>query len=388
MPKYDTEDIVDIKNRKKRRKRLLKFLIFLLLVGIGAGLYFTKDMWYNKLRGIGEQYRTIVNSGQLADGNFPIEISSGAEYQLRTSGKNIIVLSDTYTMYYDTEGNLLRKRQHNYTNSILCVAGGRALIYESSGNELSVEDSESDIYSKEFDNNILCARLSKEGYTGVVTTSDNYSSEIFVYDKKGTLVYSRKCMERVTDLSFTSESKGCVITYVEAEGGKLVTSVQCLDFSQNGELWTSPGLNTVGLEVSGFDGGAFVLGFEACGYVDSSGLISSYYPYDGDMKGGSSRGGQSAVIINNDDRRKYIAALFNDGSSEPLIIDLQEPAVDVAVSGGLAYVLTQGHMMAYDFTGGLRSIAEVSDSYTGFVQNGGHVFLKGYNKIDRIDYES
>ena len=62
--------------------------------------------------------------------------------------------------------------------------------------------------------------------------------------------------------------------------------------------------------------------------------------------------------------------------------------MDVAVKGGLAYVLTQGHMMAYDFTGGLRSIADVSDSYTGFVKNGGHVFLKGYNKIDRIDYES
>ena len=63
MPKYDTEDIVDIKNRKKRQKRLLKFLIFLLLAGAGVTLYFTKDMWYNKLRGIGEQYRTIVNSG-------------------------------------------------------------------------------------------------------------------------------------------------------------------------------------------------------------------------------------------------------------------------------------------------------------------------------------
>ncbi len=388
MPKYDTEDIVDIKNRKKRRKRLLKFLIFLLLVGIGAGLYFTKDMWYNKLRGIGEQYRTIVNSGQLAEGNFPIEISSGADYQLRTSGKNIIVLSDTYTLYYDTEGNLIRKRQHNYTNSILSTAGGKTLIYESSGNELTVEDSETEIYSKEYDNNIIFARLSSEGYTGVVTTSDNYSCEIFVYDKKGTLVYDRECMERVTDLSFTSESKGCVITYLEAEGGKLVTSVQRLDFSQKGELWTSPGLNTVGLEVHGFDGGAFVLGQDACGYVDQSGLISSYYSYDGDMQGGASSGGKSAVIVNNDDRRKYIAALFNDGSSEPIIIDLEEPAVDVAVKGGLAYVLTQGHMMAYDFTGGLRSIADVSDSYTGFVKNGGHVFLKGYNKIDRIDYES
>lgn len=388
MPKYDTEDIVDIKNRKKRRKRLLKFLLFLLLVGIGTALYFTKDMWYNKLRGIGEQYRTIVNSGQLAEGNFPIEISSGADYQLRTSGKNIIVLSDTYTLYYDTDGSLIRKRQHNYTNSVLCAAGGKALIYESSGNELTVEDSETEIYSKEFDNNILVARLSSEGYTGVVTTSDNYSCEIFVYDKKGTLVYSRKCMERVTDMSFTSESKGCVITYIEAESGKLVTSVQSLDFSQNGELWTSPGLNTVGLEVYGFDGGAFVLGMDACGYVDSGGLISSYYQYDGDMKGGSSSDGKSAVIINNDDRRKYITALFDGGGTEPLIIELTEPAVDVTVKGGLAYVLTQGHMMAYDFTGGLRSTADVSDSYTGFVKNGGHVFLKGYNKVDRIDYES
>lgn len=388
MPKYDTEDIVDIKNRRKRKKKLLKFLIFLLLAAIGAGLYLTKDMWYNKLRGIGEQYRTIVNSGQLADGNFPIEVSSGADYQVRAAGKNIVLLSDTYTLYYDTEGNLIRKRQHNYTNSILCAAGGKALIYESSGNELSVEDSESVIYSKEFDNNILFAKLSSEGYTGVVTTSDNYSCEMFVYDKKGTLVYKRKCMELVSDISFTAESSGCVMTYLEAEGGKLVTSVQCLDFSQDGEIWTSPGLNTMGVEVHGFDGGAFVLGKDACGYVDGSGQISSYYPYDGDMAGGASSGGKSVVIVNNDDRRKYIAALFNDGSSEPLIIELEEPAVDAAVKGGLAYVLTQGHMMAYDFNGGLRSIAEVSDSYTGFVKNGKHVFLKGYNKLDRIDYES
>ena len=67
MPKYDTEDIVDIKNRKKRRKNLLKFLIFLLLAAVGTTAYFTRELWYNKLRGIGEQYRTIVNTGRLAD---------------------------------------------------------------------------------------------------------------------------------------------------------------------------------------------------------------------------------------------------------------------------------------------------------------------------------
>lgn len=388
MPKYDTEDIVDIKNRKKRRKKLLKFLVFLLLIGLIATAYLTRDLWYNKLRGIGEQYRTIVNTGRLAEGNFPIDMSSGADYQLTASGKNIEVLSDTYTMYYDVEGNLLKKRQHSYTNSVICVAGSKTLVYESSGNELSVEDADDVIYTKEFDNNIIFARISPEGYTGVVTTSENFNCELLVYDKKGTLVYERECMELVSCLSFLAESKGCVITYLAAESGKLITNVQKLDFSQHGEIWTSPGLNTTGLEVYGFDGGAFVLGMDACGYVDDNGQISSYYSYDGDMKGGSSSGGQSAVIVNNDDRRKYIAALFNGGGTEPIIIDLDEPAVDVTVSDGLAYVLTEGHMMAYDFNGDVRSLAHVSDSYTGFVRCEGHVFLKGYNKIDRIDYES
>lgn len=212
MPKYDTEDIVDIKNRKKRRKNLLKFLIFLLLAAVGTTAYFTRELWYNKLRGIGEQYRTIVNTGRLAEGNFPIDMSGGADYQLTATGKNVEVLSDTYTLYYDVEGNLIKKRQHSYTNSVLCVSGGKTLIYESSGDDLSVEEAENVIYEKEFDNNILFARISPDGSIGVVTTSDNYNCELMIYDKKGTLVYERKCMELVSGLSFLAESKGCVIT--------------------------------------------------------------------------------------------------------------------------------------------------------------------------------
>lgn len=386
---YDADDIVDQKNRKKRRKRMKKFLLLLLAAGIGTGLYFTRDKWYNKLRGIGEQYRTIVNSGKLAEGNFPIEISGGSDYQLEFTGKRMIVLSDTYTYYYDTDGALLRRRQHAYTNSVLRAAGGRALIYENGGNELSVEDSDSVIYTKTYSNRIIhFARLSEEGYMAVVTSSEKYNCEIEVYDKKGSVIYERKCIEMISDLSFIGGSKGCVMTYISAENGQLVTSVQEISFSESGEKWTSPGLNTLGLDVRGFSGGAFVLGEDACGYVDEKGQISSYYSYDGDLVDGASEDGRSAVIINNEDRRKYVAALFGGGASEPIVIDLDEPSIDVTVYDGLAYVMCQGKIMAYDFDGGLRSTADVSDSYTGFVRSSNHIFLKGYNKIDRIDYES
>ena len=272
---------------------------------------------------------------------------------------------------------------------MLRAAGGRALLYEHNGNELSVEDEEQVYFTKTYANRlILFARISEQGYTAVVTTSDSYSCEIEVYDKRGKNIYKRQCIEKVSDLSFTEESKGCVLSYISAENGQLVTNVQEISFSESGEHWTSPGLNTFGLDVYGFGKGAFVLGMDACGYVDSNGQISSFYTYDGEFKAGASEDGRSAVVVNNDDRRKYIMALFKGGSSEALIIDLEEPSIDVIIYEELAYVLCQGKIKAYDFDGGLRSIANISESYTGFERSEDHIFLKGYNKIDRIDYES
>ena len=388
MPKNDTEDIVDIKNRKKRRKRLIKFLIFILVIGLGTGLYFTRDKWYNKLRGIGEQYRTIVNSGTLAKGNFPIEVSSDNNYQLMTMGKRIVVLSGNDTLFFDTEGNLLKRRQHTYTNSVLYTAGERALIYASGGNELSVENENEVCYTKEFDENILFARISPEGFTGVVTTSDKFDCVLHVYDKNGKTQYERKCKELVNDLCFVNESSGCIFSYIEAENGQLVTKIKSAVLKESNERWTSAEIGTVGIELDGFSGNSFILGNDSCGFVDSDGQVMPFYQYDGELAGGSCSGGKAAVIINNSDRRKYIAVLFDGVTAEPLTIELEEPAVDIDVCGGLTYVLTQEHMMAYDFGGGLRSTADVSDSYTGFVKNDGHIFLKSYKKIDRIDFES
>ena len=390
MPKvYDAEDIVDQKNRMKRRKRQRQFICILLAAIIGVGLYFTRDKWYNKLRGIGEQYRTIVNSGQLAEGNFPIEVSGGADYQLCLSGRRMILLSDTYTYYYDTDGGLLKRRQHTYTNTVLRTSGGRSLLYEQGGNDLSVENEDQVFYTKTFSKNqIFFARLSEEGYTAVVTTSENYSCELVVYDKRGEVIYTRQCIEMVSDLSFIDGSKGCMLSYISAENGQLVTKVQKISFSEKNEQWTSPGLNTFGLSVCGYENGAFVLGMDACGYVDGSGQISSYYSYDGEFVSGASENGNSAVIVNNEDRRKYVMALFSGADAEALVIELEEPSIDVTIYEDLAYVMCQGKIMAYDFNGGLRSVASVSDSYTGFVRSDDHIFLKGYNKIDRIDYES
>ncbi len=388
MPSYDKNDIVEVKNRQQRKKKLIRFGIFIVIVGIITGLYLTYDMWSGKIRGIGKQYSTIINSGKLADGNFPIEITGEYDYQLRQTQNKLIILSDAHIFFYNADGVLMKKQQHEYTNAVLQADNGRALIYENGGDDFCIEDEEGVLFKNKFDNNIMFARISPEGYSAVVTTSENYDCEIFIYDKKGNMIYQRKCMERVNDLSFINGSTGCVISYIKAENGLLVTSVQQIDFTESTEKWTSAGVNTAGLDVFGYSDGAFVLGIDACGYINGNGQISSYYHYDGDLAGGASIDGKSAVIVNNDDLRKYVMILFKGNTSEATIIDLGQPAVDVIVYDGLAYVMCKQEIRAYDFSGKLRSTATVSDSYSGFVRSDEYIFLKGYNKIDRIDYDS
>lgn len=388
MPMYDADDIVELKNRKKRQKRLLKLLSFTVVAAICVGLYHYRDEWLPLLRGIGKQYQTIRNDGKLAEGNFPIEINGGAEYQLKYSDDTLFLLSDAYIYYYNTEGGELKKRQHAYSNAVLDTSGGNALVFESGGDELVVENEDEIMYSKQYDENIMFARLSADGYAAVVTTSANYACELMVYNHKGEPIYQRNCVERISDISFTGDSEGCVLSYLGAENGALSTKVQKIVFTQKEEIWTSPLIDALGLETFVDGDGAFVLGFDSCAYVDNKGQISSYYDYDGDFAGGDSKGGRSAVILNDEERRKYSLVLFEEGGASPVTVELSAPLKHVAVYDGLAYVMSEEQVCAYDFAGGLRSIADINDSYSEFRRSRDYVFLMSYNRIDRIDYNS
>lgn len=388
MPMYETDDIVEQKKREKRKKNLIRFVIILFLLIIAAVIYITSELWLPKLRGLGKQYTTIVNDGRLAEGNFPIEITDSEDFQLDCTGKMLCVLSDASVYFYSEEGGLIKRRQHAYANAVMDSVNDKVLLYESGGYRFSVEDRNDIIYSKTLNENIMFVRLSAEGYAAVVTTSQDYDCEITVYDRDGKTIYERKCVERVNDISFVDESKGCVISYIYAENGSLVTSVQETSFTESSEKWTSPGLDTLGIETGGYSGGAAVIGIDACGYVDNSGNICSLYRYDGEFAGGDCENGKSAVIINSYETRKYVAALFSGEGKEPIEISFDTPLVDIIVQDGLAYIMSQNSVVAYDFEGGLRSTAQISDSYKGFVRSNGYVFLKGYDTIDRINYES
>lgn len=387
MPTYDAEDIVELKKREKRKKRRLKFLAFLAVALVVFGIFYTKDLWLPKLKNLGRQYKTITNDATLAQGNFPIQISGGSEYQLGYGDDTLFLLCDTYLYYYDLNGGQIEKRQHPYMNPVLRNADKYVLVFESGGDEFTVEDSDEVMYSKQLENAIMFARVSDDGYCAVVTTSDNYACELTVYDDSGKLIYSRSCVDRICDISFDNSSSGCVISYLGADNGELSTSVQSISFDSDMENWTSPQIDTLCIESGGYENGAVVIGISAYAYVDDSGQIVSFYEYEGDFAGGASENGDAAVIINDDDRRSYSLELFG-GGAEPVSVEFDEPLKYVEIYDGLAYVMTASSLFSYDFDGGMRSTAKIPDSYEQFRRSDDNIFLMSYDHIDRIDYNS
>ncbi|MBR6670071.1 MAG: hypothetical protein IKL31_04910 [Ruminococcus sp.] len=385
---YTMDDIVEVKKREKRRKRLFKMLIFVSIVIIVGGLYSYREKWLPKLQGIGEKYQTIINDGKLAAGNFPIYMSNSDSYQMQFSDSVIYMISDADLYLYNQDGGLIDSRQHAYSNAVLKTSDGYALIYETGGKKFRLETERKTVYTESADNDIVFARLSDDGYVAIVTLSEKYASSITVYDDNGEIVYGRECVERIIDVSFDDNSKGAVLSSIGADNGSIITKCEKVSFNSEKSEWKSDPVQTYCMAASNFDNGALVLGDDKCAYYNSKGNIISSYVYSGTFAGCDVSGEKAAVILNDDKRRKYSIMLMKDSKSEPFMIYADDELRFVQIYDELAYVMTKTSLNAYDFDGNLRSTVAITDSYTKFRRSDKYIFLMGYDRIDRIDYES
>ena len=382
-------DIIEERKKEKRRRRIIKLIIITVLALIIGGLYYYRDKWYPKLEGLGEKYQTTIrNNGKLAEGNFPIEITGGSEYQFDVTNKIGYLLNDAYIYIYNQNGGLIESRQHGYSNAVMKVSDGKALVYESGGYNFRIESYKKTSFTKKMDNIIIFGIINKD-YIAVVTASDKYASVLNVYDRKGNFVYKRECVERIIDVSFTEDGKGCLLSFINASNGALTNITEKIHFDKSEPLWISEPAETFCIDSFPLEsGGAVLLGEEECAYYDSEGKIINSSVYGGDFSGGAVEGSHTAVISNDEQRRKYALTLISDESSEPVVINSEEVLKDVAIYDGCAYIMTSKNIMAYDFEGHLSSTVEISDAYVSFRRSDDYIFLLGYDKIDRIDYNN
>ncbi len=382
-------------NKKKILFVILGFIFVVIII-----LFLTRNLWISSLEKAGiylgdnktftiDADGVVVNNGETAQGNFPIMLSDSSDYQMDIMEENMVILSDTDFSVYSLDGELLDSRSHSYSNVVLETTGSRSLIYESGGKKFRVENQRKTIFEKTIEENIIFARISKEGYIAVITSSENYSCMLTIYDDKGNPVYYRGSVDRIIEVCFNNDSTGCRVTVMDASIGKIVSRAYEVDFTSENEKWTTSEFETLCINsYTTSDDGLFILGYTKCAYYDKNGIYLKGYSYKNTLTSGGFAGDKAAMIFENEERRKTSLVLSDGIGGVPKEYVIDANLKHLVVEPEFAYVLTDDEIRAYNYEGKLMARAEISDIYYSFLKSGNSIFLIGNSRIDKINFIS
>ena len=377
-------DVVLVRNRMKRRRQLVKLLIVLAVASLVVFMYLKRDMWFPQLEGIGSRYQNVTrNEDADAEGDFELTVSGGVDYTADFINNNLFILCDKYLYIYGTDGKLKDSRQHAYSNAVMKICNKRALIYSSNGTNFRVDTPSKMLYELILDQPIWFGVLSDEGYAAIVTDSETYACRLTIYDAAGKLLYTRECVERLSDVCFYGD--GCIFSTISAAEGELTTTLQYITFDKT-EQWETTPFATLCLDVCSLpEGGAFVIGDSKAAYYSSNGALEGSYDYNAALVDYAFADGRAAVLLKNEQRRQSVLMLFNDRSAAPVSVQLDSIGKSVIISDELVYVLGGGHIKTYSFSGAEMESIGVQDAYEKLLKNGKYYYLLGYDKINRTD---
>ncbi len=382
-------DIVLLRRRRKRRRQMAKFTAFILLASVIFGLYIKRDVWFPRLEGIGSKFQSVKSSnGEFSGENFPLSISGGIDYQVGNLNGYLTILSDAYIYIYTDDGELYEERQHAYANAMLQTAGKKLLIYESGGNRFRIDNKRKNLYTKKMDKNIIFARISDNGNVAVITTSDTYACKLTVFDESGEEIYSRNCVERVTDLTFNENGTGCILATSDAANGEIISKIISVSFDSKKDKWISDVLNTMCLKTY-YDGDSIlVLGDTKCAYYNSKGEFLTSYDYPSRLTDWDYRNGKIVMLFENEIKRQNYFTTIDSEKREPNQNEFSNGSAKcIRLSDGKVLVMTKEGIIKYEFKGGGEKNINSESSYEKFILIDDYIFLLGYDRIDRMEYK-
>lgn len=378
-------DLVLERTKRRRKRHLVKLAIVLFFVIVGVFIYRMRDVWFPHLEGIGTRYQNNVtrNANAEAEGEFGLNVSGGVDYHAGFINDNLLILCDKYLYIYDSEGELQDSRQHAYSNAVMKINGSRALVYSHNGTSFRVDTPNGNVYEAQTELPIWIGVIDDTGRTAIVTESETYACRLNIYDQNGTRMYSRDCVERLSDISFFEN--GCIFSTIGASNGELETTLSYITFDSNDLVWETAPLPTLCLGLYAMpDGGAFVIGDDLAAYYSSTGALVGSYDYNAALTDYAFENGKAAILLQNEQRRQATLLLFSDKSTAPQTVAIDAIERSVILNAETAYLLGSGSILTYSFAGDLIATQSVRDAYDRMLKYGKYFYLLGYDKINRV----
>lgn len=384
MEEMNAKTLAELRRQRKKRRSTQKFVGFVIIITVILGLYVSKERWMPDF--------TVDNSGYTDDeisvGSFPLRVSNNTAYKTCGFGDGIAVLTDTRLYFYNSSGETDEIRDNDLSNTILKSSGSRILIYEQNGNSIRVDAKRGTLYEKSMDNSIYTAAVSSKGFSAAVTESDQYVCELHIYDNTGDEIYFRGCTERVTDVVFRNDSKGCYLVSLNVSEGHIVSEIVKVDFSDTEADWKVDNIATC--PVSAYispDNDLVLFGDSMCTMYNAAGECITEYQYPGELIDASYSGEGAVMIFENKERRSTTFSVISSEETGSVSESVTNDKFrHILAWNGCVYLLAETKIEAYGYDCKQINSAELTEPFRSFCKAGKYIFLEGHRKIEKVEF--
>jgi len=213
--------------RAKKRRGKLRLLLRLMLVAV---LVFCVVALFANWKDIAPDSFVSWAEDLFAGttgGSWPVVMMGESVGDLQEVGGNLVVLTDTATVYYNGNGGESLRNTCAYAKPLMRSNGRFVLLMEAGGNRYRLETRSGQEHEKTLNGTLYTGGVSVKGDVAVVTGStQSYVSDVTVYSRSGEQRYQWLSSEwMVMDVAFAADGNTLAVVGCRSNGGAMQSTV-------------------------------------------------------------------------------------------------------------------------------------------------------------------
>lgn len=213
----------------KQTKKVLSVILVVVAVLL---MVFTAAQTFGKMtiRSMADSVKAYFISLGAGDG-YPYDIDAYSVEDIRINNSNLHILTDTKTTVLNQTAKEILPQEHPYSDPAMKIKESKIIVYDLGSASYRLQNGAEITHEAEASGRITAAAIGKSGNyalgtygtstQSVLTVCNSKNEEIFIWNFK---------TERITDISLSDNGKYAAVTVIDAENGKINSSLYVFNF--------------------------------------------------------------------------------------------------------------------------------------------------------------
>ena len=290
-------------------------------------------------------------------GSFPIDISGNAVVDCEPKDNYYYLVTDTSIMAFTNGGKRRFSYVHGFSSPIIASSETRAIIFDQGKNTATIYNLAGEVSTVQSDYPIIAADIAKNGEYALVTKQNSSAATVTVNNRNGKQLYNINfARDMVHNVDIASSGKKIAVSTLNAEAGKMVSSVRVYDFNSADPVYSLDLGQDPVYDIENTGSGFFVATHNKVRYIKWSDRSVTEYGFEGSISYlRYSSSGVLAVYNKTNDKSINNAVLISNSGKKISEFEIKGAISDIRFAKGRVYAMGDNKITIYDKNGGQLS---------------------------------